>query len=196
MAIAKLLGETLTGQGATTVATSTLEGKTVLLYFSAHWCPPCREFTPKLVAFHEKHKATKNFEVLFASWDNDEKSFSEYYAKEHGEWPAFPFESRQLVENLQNEHNIQTIPTLLVMGPSGKLVTRYGREMVEEDPEALKFPWKGLGLPKAVVLESRQRRTTQAALVLSFFVALYITTIPRPQQWNHPLGGKPVDAAM
>ena len=40
--------EILTKDGA--VATTTaLAGKThIMVYFSAHWCPPCRGYTPEL----------------------------------------------------------------------------------------------------------------------------------------------------
>ena len=33
-----------------------LEGKVIGIYFSAHWCPPCRGFTPKLVEWYGKVK--------------------------------------------------------------------------------------------------------------------------------------------
>mmetsp|Transcript_119915 Transcript_119915/g.274753 ORF Transcript_119915/g.274753 Transcript_119915/m.274753 type:complete len:81 (-) Transcript_119915:67-309(-) len=46
-ALEELLGPTLVGQDGN-VDTSSLDGKTIGLYFSAHWCPPCRGFTPKL----------------------------------------------------------------------------------------------------------------------------------------------------
>ena len=44
-----LLGSTLTSKGgAVPTASLVSDGKTVALYFSAHWCPPCRGFTPKV----------------------------------------------------------------------------------------------------------------------------------------------------
>jgi len=36
-----------------------LIGKTVMIYFSAHWCPPCRKFTPKLIKFYKNMKKDK-----------------------------------------------------------------------------------------------------------------------------------------
>lgn len=28
------------------------KAKVVCLFFAAHWCPPCRAFTPKLIKFY------------------------------------------------------------------------------------------------------------------------------------------------
>ena len=43
-------------------------GKVTGIYFSAHWCPPCRQFTPQLVDFYNKKKGTpEEFEVVFSS---------------------------------------------------------------------------------------------------------------------------------
>ena len=45
-------------------------GKTIGLYFSAHWCPPCKAFTPKLVeTFGAVKAAGKQFEMIFISSD-------------------------------------------------------------------------------------------------------------------------------
>lgn len=30
----------------------------VFLYFSAHWCGPCRAFTPRLIKWYEEHRDT------------------------------------------------------------------------------------------------------------------------------------------
>ena len=43
-----------------------LDGKkAVALYFSAHWCPPCRGFTPVAAAWYELAKSNSAFEVSF-----------------------------------------------------------------------------------------------------------------------------------
>jgi nucleoredoxin len=155
-----------------------LSGKHVLIYFSAHWCPPCRHFTPVLAKFYEKHKDSKNFEVLFASWDNDEGSFKKYHAEEHGSWPAFYYSERKFVENLQNMYDVLSIPTLIVLDSNGKLITKHGREMVLSDPEALQFPWKGM--EPAPGPQARQRTQQQVLAFLVALLALWFLTTPRP----------------
>ena len=62
------------------------------IYFSAHWCPPCRAFTPKLRATYETlTKAGKPFEIVFASSDNNEEQFSDYYSEMP--WASLPYNS-------------------------------------------------------------------------------------------------------
>merc|ERR1719492_580215 len=64
-------------------------GETLGIYFSAHWCPPCRGFTPKLVESYKTMMAKGlNFEVIFASSDKDEAAFKEYYGEMP--WLALP----------------------------------------------------------------------------------------------------------
>ena len=60
---------------------SDLVGKNVLLYFSAHWCPPCRAFRPKLTEAYDNIKANDDaLEVVFISSDRDQASFDELFA--------------------------------------------------------------------------------------------------------------------
>ena len=51
-------GQTLVkADGSKVQASTALTGKNVIcLYFSAHWCPPCRAFTPVLKDFYEVSK--------------------------------------------------------------------------------------------------------------------------------------------
>jgi len=47
--LTELLGAKLIGKDGEVETMTALKGKTaVALYFSGHWCPPCRGFTPKL----------------------------------------------------------------------------------------------------------------------------------------------------
>eukprot|EP00697_Spironema_sp_BW2_P010035 gnl/Spiro4/2510_TR1211_c0_g1_i1.p1 gnl/Spiro4/2510_TR1211_c0_g1~~gnl/Spiro4/2510_TR1211_c0_g1_i1.p1 ORF type:complete len:157 (-),score=37.06 gnl/Spiro4/2510_TR1211_c0_g1_i1:85-516(-) len=125
------------------VGIDTLEGKIVFVYFSAHWCPPCRGFTPVLSAFYEQ-VASKNAEIVFVSSDSDQSSFDGYYA-EHP-WLALPFELRDVKNTLCSKFGISGIPCLLVFGPDGKLLTNEGRRLVMNDRNGSQFPWPELGL--------------------------------------------------
>ncbi|HCE44918.1 MAG TPA: hypothetical protein DET40_15365 [Lentisphaeria bacterium] len=69
-----------------------LDGKDyVLVYYSAHWCPPCRAFTPELVKFYNENRDKASFELIFASSDKSEKDMKEYMSKMSMPWPAVDY---------------------------------------------------------------------------------------------------------
>jgi hypothetical protein len=45
---------------------------------SAHWCGPCRKFTPLLSVCYEDQPDRSEVEVVFVSADHDEEGFNEY----------------------------------------------------------------------------------------------------------------------
>ncbi|MGB0409903.1 MAG: thioredoxin-like domain-containing protein [Opitutales bacterium] len=94
-------------------------------YRSAQWCPPCRAFTPKLVAFYDKQRSKgAAFELVFISSDRDEDAMAEYMADYDMEWPAFAFgKNKDLVSR-----NGTGIPNLLVTDAEGnKLLDSYDK---------------------------------------------------------------------
>merc|ERR1712196_331955 len=86
-----MVGDTLL-KGSESVKTeeALAECDLVMLYFSAHWCGPCRHFTPKLVALYNELKASgSKFEIIFVSSDKDLESFKEYYGTMP--WMSLPY---------------------------------------------------------------------------------------------------------
>ena len=99
MALASLLGESVIKTDKTTVPVSSFTGpgKVVGLYFSAHWCPPCRTFTPQFAQWYKNFKAAANgpnLEVVFVSSDRDESSFQDYFSEMP--WLALDFAKRDV----------------------------------------------------------------------------------------------------
>ncbi|GMI09016.1 hypothetical protein TrRE_jg4501 [Triparma retinervis] len=94
---------------------------TVLLYFSASWCGPCRSFTPALVAFYRSYASKYNLRVVFVSCDRDAKSFGGYYGQ-HMPWLAVPFDDgEECRERLNANYRVSGIPRLVVLGGDGKV---------------------------------------------------------------------------
>jgi len=52
-----LAGAKVVDQAGTQRSVADLSGKLVGLYFSAHWCGPCRQFTPILSKVYEEVRA-------------------------------------------------------------------------------------------------------------------------------------------
>merc|ERR1712196_220949 len=105
---------------------SELIGKVFALYFSAHWCPPCRGFTPQLAeAYKASSKAGSSVQVVFVSSDRDEAGFDEYYGEMP--WLALPFAERDLKGKLAEKFGVRGIPMLVVLDGEGNLVSPNGR---------------------------------------------------------------------
>lgn len=72
-----------------------LRNKVVGIYFSAGWCPPCRDFTPILCDFYtelvEEGEPPAQFEIVFISSDKTLDDMVEYYHDMHGDWLALPW---------------------------------------------------------------------------------------------------------
>ena len=99
------------------------------VYFSAHWCPPCKRFTPKLINFYEvANKNKKQIEIVYVSSDKSEEQFNEYYGTMP--WLAIPF-GKEAIENLNQAFEIEGIPTLLLFNSEGKLIDDDARTTVE-----------------------------------------------------------------
>ncbi|GAB4839789.1 hypothetical protein Ancab_020499 [Ancistrocladus abbreviatus] len=110
------------------VPVSNLVGKHILLYFSAHWCPPCRSFTPELIkAYHEIKEKEDAFEVIFISSDSDQSSFDEYYSSMP--WLALPFGDERKA-SLSRRFKVAGIPCVIAINPAGKTVTTEARRLI------------------------------------------------------------------
>merc|ERR1719460_2340293 len=130
---------TKSGKGSTDTL---LAGKTIGIYFSAHWCPPCRGFTPKLAEMYKSTFQAKGLEIVFASSDKDEAAFNEYYADMP--WLALPYSNRELKESLSKKYKVRGIPSFVILDSDGNTITTEGRDEIMSDPSGERFPWKPL----------------------------------------------------
>eukprot|EP00397_Hematodinium_sp_SG-2012_P010499 GEMP01010614.1.p1 GENE.GEMP01010614.1~~GEMP01010614.1.p1 ORF type:complete len:299 (+),score=74.79 GEMP01010614.1:128-1024(+) len=139
--IDQLLVGPFIGPNGTTVTHDAIAGKQLGLYFSAHWCPPCKKFTPMLAETYKKLKKDKpNFEIVFVSSDRDEQQFKEYFGQMP--WIALPFSERSLKDKLSSHFNVQGIPTLAIVDADHKtVINSNARSAVQGDPEGKSFPW-------------------------------------------------------
>jgi nucleoredoxin len=92
------------------------------LYFSAHWCPPCRKFTPQLVAYYNQiaHDHPE-FEIIFVSADKSAEDMATYMRESGMPWPAIEYGKLANVPSLQ-KYAGRGIPDLVIVDASGKVL--------------------------------------------------------------------------
>ena len=127
---------TSSGEPVTDVAAH-LKGKAVALYFSAHWCPPCRRFTPILDDMYAEVNGDEQvLEVIFVSSDNDEQAQDAYMKEAHGDWLTISYddpcreELKKIYGSFAGKEQVKFpgvqrrngIPSLVVVNPDGSEV--------------------------------------------------------------------------
>jgi nucleoredoxin len=107
--------------------------KLIGLYFSGHYCPPCKKFTPILAEVYDeiKNNNTKDIEIIFISSDKEKESFNKYY--NDMPWLALPYEKRNIKQQLCEKFNIKTIPALIFFNYNGELIEREGKKFIENN---------------------------------------------------------------
>lgn len=188
MSFVDLFGETLLTKGCEKKSTAeVLAGKkAVAIYFSAHWCPPCRGFTPKLAEWYTEDLQKKGMEVVFVSSDREESGFKEYFGEMP--WLALPYEDRERKAALSKKFKCQGIPHLVILDGEGKKITLDGRSAVSKDPKGEKFPWIPVP-PKQLLAQMKLKKgsedvSLQTALQGKKGVALYFSA-----HWCPPCRG-------
>jgi len=117
--------------GALVSGADALAGKKVVgIYFSAHWCPPCRTFTPVLKDFYEALvEQGCELEMVFVSSDRSQADMAAYMTEAHGDWLAVPHGS-PAAQQLSSQFQVSGIPTLVFLRADGTVVEREGRGLV------------------------------------------------------------------
>jgi nucleoredoxin len=100
-----------------------LGAKYYAIYFSAHWCPPCRAFTPDLVDAYNGLKAKNpEFELIFVSSDKSKDDMQTYMSEYKMPWPAIRFDAAKAVPAVQRYRG-NGIPNLVFVTADGEILS-------------------------------------------------------------------------
>lgn len=123
-------------------STDSLKGKIIGIYFSAHWCGPCQNFTPKLVKFHkEMAKQRKPFEVVFVSSDYTATKMLNYAEEMEMPWLMVPF-GNDVGKNLKKKYAVSGIPRLVIIDDKGNILSNNAVGAVSGRGAAAYDQWK------------------------------------------------------
>ncbi|RWR91551.1 putative nucleoredoxin 3 [Cinnamomum micranthum f. kanehirae] len=132
--------------------------KTICLFFSAHWCRPCRVFTPQLLQLYNtlNHAGNKQLEIILISLDRDFNGFTEHFKSMP--WLATPF-NVNVTSRLCNHFSINHIPFLIPLGSDGeRIIQEEDAVPLVEDYGIEAFPFGGERREHLKALDEAKRR--------------------------------------
>ena len=97
--------------------------KLIALYFSAHWCGPCRKFTPQLVEYYNQVAPQHpEFEIIFVSCDRSRFNWETYMREARMPWPAIDYDQLTGLAGLKQLGG-DGIPSLVLLDGTGQLLS-------------------------------------------------------------------------
>ena len=137
----ELFGKRLVGEQVKRMSTADLVGKKIGIYFTASWCPPCRAFTPQLVAAYNQIKADgKPFEVVLVTSDQNEAAMEKYMKDYEMPWVAVPFGDKR-IDALKQKFQVSGIPKFVVIDDAGKTLSADARGAISQKGAAAFDEW-------------------------------------------------------
>ena len=134
-------GASFTSRSGDKTAEDILGYPIVCLYFGARSSPPCRIFTPVLINFYREVKMTneKAFEIIYISRDKDQDGYLSFLNQMP--WLAINYEDEDRIKEYKQNYGIKGIPTLVVLGSKGEMISLDGRKEIIEKGEAAFDDW-------------------------------------------------------
>ncbi len=108
------------GQFVPCNATRVANAKYVGIYFARATCSSCQDFTPELVKFYNQTNRG-NFEVVFASVDENEQNMAAHMKQQGMTWPAITHAKVQT--GGIGEYAGSGVPCLVLVDANGKVVS-------------------------------------------------------------------------
>ena len=122
----ELAGPLLGGEGAEPFDWSRYRGKLVLVDFWAAWCPYCLQELPELKRLHAVYK-DRGFEIVGVNSDPTAEPAKQIARAYKIPWPSIREETKGQPQPLNLKYGILFLPTLMLVGPDGKVLTVRAR---------------------------------------------------------------------
>lgn len=99
-----------------------------IAYYSASWCPPCRNLAPHSVEGYNKHITGQDkVELISINFDRSPEAAKAWAEKEKMPWVIY---SRDNAPGFAMKHAPNGIPTMKLIGPDGKVIAE-GRDIAQ-----------------------------------------------------------------
>ncbi|GAB5356506.1 hypothetical protein AAMO2058_000295800 [Amorphochlora amoebiformis] len=166
----------------------------VIVYFTATWCKPSKEFTgKKLTSWYQRVKANgRPVEIVAVIEGDNQREFEEYYYS----MPCLvvPFDGKDR-EYLKNKFRVDEYPAMVVGDPkTGKWFSIDCRKALDMDPNGDKLPWTEFRQKSKYYLEPVQHTDPMPGpiwkdrLFISYFAEGYLENVETTGGDKQPCG--------